>query len=152
MISQTAEYALRAVVALGSQRGVTMTTQQIASRTCVPAGYLAKVLQALGRAGLVEGQRGLGGGFALTRPLNEISVLDVINVVDPVKRIERCPLGRPEHEQRMCALHRRLDLGIALIEQLFAGTTIDELLDDSDPGRALCEQAAADPGAARSRR
>jgi Rrf2 family protein len=116
-----------------------MTTQQIASRTRVPAGYLSKVLQALGRAGLVEGQRGLGGGFALARPMEEITVLDVINAVDPVQRIERCPLGRPEHQHRMCALHRRLDLGIALMEQVYGRTTIEELLDDSDPVRSLCE-------------
>ena len=141
MLSQTAEYALRAVVALGSSRGGSMTTQQIASQTQVPAGYLSKVLQALGRAGLVEGQRGSGGGFVLARPVHQITVLEVINAVDPLQRIERCPLGRLEHKHRMCALHRRLDLGIALIEQVFGQTTIDELLDDSDPVRSLCEVA-----------
>jgi Rrf2 family protein len=141
MISQTAEYALRAVVALGSERGAQMTTQQIASRTKVPPGYLSKVLQALGRAGLVEGQRGSGGGFALARPQREITVLDVINAVDPLHRIERCPLGRPEHTHKMCPLHRRLDLGIALMEQIFAQTEIHELLDDEDPIRSLCAAA-----------
>ncbi len=137
MISQTAEYALRAVVALGSRRGAQMTTQQIASRTQVPAGYLSKVLQSLGRAGLVEGQRGLRGGFSLARPLQDITVLDVINAVDPVQRIERCPLGRPEHEHRMCAL----DLGLSLMERVYGETTIGELLDDSDLGRSLCQVA-----------
>jgi Rrf2 family transcriptional regulator, nitric oxide-sensitive transcriptional repressor len=144
VISQTAEYALRAIVALGSHRVGPLTTQQIAARTRVPAGYLSKVLQALARAGLVGGQRGLGGGFALARPLGEMTVLDVINAVDPVQRIERCPLGRPEHQDRMCALHRRLDLGISLMEQVFGKTTIEELLDDSEPDRALC-QAVAEP-------
>jgi Rrf2 family transcriptional regulator, nitric oxide-sensitive transcriptional repressor len=148
VISQTAEYALRAVVALGSQRGAQMTTRQIASRTLVPAGYLSKVLQALGRAGLVEGQRGAGGGFALARPQRGITVLDVINAVDPLQRIERCPLGRPEHQHKLCALHRRLDLGIALMEQIFGQTTIHELLDDEDPIRSLCEGAT---GAGRAR-
>lgn len=142
MLSQTAEYALRAVVALGTGRGGSMTTQQIASQTLVPAGYLSKVLQALGRAGLVEGQRGSGGGFVLARPAREITVLDVINAVDPVQRIERCPLERPEHKHRMCALHRRLDLGIALVEQVYGRTTIDELLDEPDAGHALCEVVA----------
>jgi hypothetical protein len=70
-----------------------------------------------------------------------MTVLDVINAVDPVQRIERCPLGRPEHQHRMCALHRRLDLGISLMEQVYGKTTIEELLDDTDPGRSLCEVA-----------
>jgi len=51
MISRTAEYALRAVIVLGSSPGSPLTTQQIAARTRVPSGYLSKVLQALGRAG-----------------------------------------------------------------------------------------------------
>jgi Rrf2 family nitric oxide-sensitive transcriptional repressor len=145
VLSQTAEYALRAVVALGSCRGGSMTTQQIASKTRVPAGYLSKVLQALARAGLVEGQRGAGGGFVLARPVQEVTVLDVINAVDPLQRIEHCPLGRPDHELRMCALHRRIDLGLAVMEQVFGQTTIDELLDDADPVRSLCG-VAGDPG------
>ena len=149
MISQTAEYALRAVVALGSHRDGPLTTQQIAARTRIPAGYLSKVLQALGRAGLVCGQRGLGGGFALARPQREITVLDVINAVDPVQRIERCPLGRHEHAQQLCALHRRLDLGISLMEQVYGRTTIEELLDGADPARSLCA-ATAEPGRERT--
>lgn len=147
MISQTAEYALRAVVALGMRRGGSLTTQQIASQTRVPAGYLSKVLQALARTGLVEGQRGSGGGFILARPPHEVAVLDVINAVDPLRRIVRCPLDRPEHEHRLCALHRRIDLGLAVMEQVFGQTTIDELLDDADQVRSLCE-VAGDSGCA----
>jgi Rrf2 family protein len=131
MISQTAEYALRAIVCLGTvpdQRP--LTTQVIARRTLVPAGYLSKVLQGLGRAGLVESQRGLRGGFILARPLDEVSVLDVINAVDPLKRIKRCPLGLVAHGTRLCPLHRRLDEALAQVESLFEGTSIAELLEE----------------------
>src|SRR3954454_18535511 len=124
MISQTAEYALRAVVALGSTPDVPMTTRQMAAQTSVPEGYLSKVLQGLGRAGLVEARRGLGGGFLLTRPLDEVTMLDVINAVDPLKRIERCPLGLTAHGRRLCSLHARLDQGIAHLEALFGGSTL----------------------------
>jgi Rrf2 family protein len=143
VISQTAEYALRAVVVLGSNPDRSLTTQQIATRTQVPASYLSKVLQALGRAGLLEAQRGLGGGFSVTRPLDELTVLDVINAVDPLKRLERCPLGLVEHKRRMCALHRRLDAGIALIESHFGQTTIAQLLGEDTPNRPLCETEAS---------
>ena len=63
MISQTAEYALRAVVFLSMNVDAAFTTQQIAVATKVPAAYLSKVMQSLVRAGLVRSQRGLGGGF-----------------------------------------------------------------------------------------
>ena len=121
MISQTAEYALRAVVMLGSNPGSPWTTRQIAAKTRVPSGYLSKVLQALGRAGLVEAQRGLYGGFVLSRSLDDLTVLDVINAVDPLKRIERCPRAGLRMELAWCSLHRRLDEGIAQIERFSGG-------------------------------
>jgi len=139
MISRTAEYALRAVVALGSNPECPRTTQQIAQQTRVPSGYLAKVLQALSRAGLVVSKRGLNGGFVLSRPLDELTILEVINAVDPLKRIERCPLGLAVHGNRLCPLHRRLDQGIAQLEALFGATTIGQLLAEQKSDSPLCE-------------
>ena len=89
---------------------------------------------------MVESRRGLGGGFVLARPLDELTVLDVINAVDPLKRIERCPLGLATHRKQLCSLHTRLDEGIALVEALFSGTTIAELLAQASPSRPLCEE------------
>ena len=139
MISRTAEYALRAVVVLGSNPVGLRTTQQIALQTRVPSGYLAKVLQALSRGGLVVSQRGQNGGFVLSRPLEKLTILEVINAVDPLKRIERCPLGLAEHGNRLCPLHRRLDQGIAQLEALFGATTIGQLLAEQRPNLPLCE-------------
>jgi Rrf2 family nitric oxide-sensitive transcriptional repressor len=142
MISQTAEYALRAVVTLGSNPSRPQTTHEIAGRTRVPPGYLSKVLQALGRAGLVESQRGLRGGFVLARPLDQLTILDVINAVDPIKRIEHCPLGIAAHGRRLCSLHKRLDQGIAQIEALFKGTTVGQLLAEENVSQPLCDIAS----------
>jgi Rrf2 family protein len=152
VISQTAEYALRAVVVLGSSPKEPRTTRQIAAQTRIPGGYLSKVLQALGRAGLVEAQRGLHGGFVLSRPLDELTVLDVVNAVDPVVRIDHCPLGLPSHGARLCALHRRLDQAIGQIQELFGSTTIGQLIDEENPSRPLCDTAAARPDKLNSRR
>ena len=58
MFSQTAEYALRAVVWLANNDDAPMTTNQIAKATQVSPDYLSKVLWALGRSGLVHAQRG----------------------------------------------------------------------------------------------
>ncbi len=139
MFSQTTEYALRAVVWLASQHDSPQTTRQIAATTRVPAGYLSKVLQALGRADLVNSQRGLYGGFTLTRPPNRISVLEVVNAVDPIHRIEQCPLGLKSHTAGLCPLHRRLDDAIAHIEKAFATSTIADLLTGASGLHPLCE-------------
>ena len=132
MFSQTTEYALRAVVYLASQGGAAQTTQQIAEATRVPAGYLAKVMQGLSRADLVHSQRGLHGGFTLTRPAEELTVLDVIEAVDPIRRIRSCPLGLKGHVN-LCPLHRRLDQALGLVEEALGQSTIAELL--AEPGR-----------------
>lgn len=139
MISQTAEYALRAMVCLADSPEDKLTAQVIAQRTQVPAGYLSKVMQALARAGLADSQRGLRGGFALARSPAEISVLDVVNAVDPVRRIRTCPLNRPDHGTDLCPLHSRLDRAMAETERALGASSLAELLAESNGSRPLCE-------------
>ncbi len=139
MISRTAEYALRAVVWMAYAPDATLTTQQIAEVTRVPPGYLAKVLQALGRAGLVRSQRGIRGGYTLTRAPAAITVLEVVNAVDPFRRIRTCPLGLPSHGANLCALHHRIDRSLASVEAALGASTIAELLDERRDSPPLCD-------------
>lgn len=133
VFSATAEYALRAIVCLGEDPETPLTTQQIAETTGAPVHYLAKVLQAMAGAGLLNAQRGRRGGFSLARPAGEVTVLEVVNAVDPIQRLNGCPLGRPEHSEHLCPLHAHLDNALSLIEDAFASSTIGDLL--SDPTR-----------------
>ena len=109
MISQTIEYSLRAVVFLAFHHGQSITVQHVSERARIPAPYLSKLMQGLVRGGLVRSQRGVGGGFALTREPSEITAWDVVQAVDPIKRIESCPLGIEGHSGKLCLLHHRLD-------------------------------------------
>jgi Rrf2 family protein len=138
MISQTAEYALRAIVYLANQEGEPRTNAQIAEVTQIPAGYLAKVMQSLSRAQLVYAQRGLNGGFTLAYEAKELTVLEVVNTVDSVRRIHECPLAIPSHGTTLCPLHKSLDDAAATIEQAFADQTIADLLDVPRSRRPLC--------------
>ena len=142
MFSQTAEYALRAIVVLANDAEKPWTAQDIAAQSMVPQDYLMKVLQALAKVGLVTAQRGRRGGFLLTRPAEEINVLDVITAVDPLRRIKHCPLGIKAHGTMLCPLHRKLDDAIRSVEEAFASTTIAELLADPSPIRPLREGGA----------
>ncbi len=138
MISPTAEYALRAMVAIAETDSGALVTARTAEQTQVPPGYLPKVLQTLRRSGLVDSKRGLGGGFTLAKPPEQITVLDVVNAVDPIKRIERCPLSTEAHGAELCPLHARLDEAIAMVEQSFASTILAELIVAHRDGGALC--------------
>jgi Rrf2 family transcriptional regulator, nitric oxide-sensitive transcriptional repressor len=135
--SQTTEYALRAMVTLAARHDDSLTTSRIADVTGIPSTYLSKVMQTLGRADLVRAQRGLGGGFTLARTPEAITVLDVVNAVDPLRRIRECPLGVAGHGPHLCTLHQRMDDALATLEQVFAETRISDLLKEAG-GAPLC--------------
>ncbi len=135
MISQTAEYALRAMVYLADQTEP-KTNEAISVVTRVPTGYLAKVMQSLSRAKLVNSQRGQRGGFTLASPANEITVLKVVNAVDPIRRFHECPLGL--HGINLCPLHRSLDDAAQAIERTFGDTTVADLINVPIHRRPLC--------------
>ena len=139
MISQSAEYSLRAALCLAAAHppGSALTTQQIADRTRVPAGYLAKVLQTLGRAGIVTSQRGLNGGFALAVAPDALTLLAIVSAVEPSRRITECPLGNPDHALNLCPLHRRLDAAAAHVERMLRESTVADVLAES-LGQPLC--------------
>ncbi len=143
MFSQTVEYSLRAIVWLAAHPDDPQTNQQIAAATLVPAGYLAKVMQSLGRGGLVSAQRGKHGGFLLAKDAEKISVLDVIDSVEPIGRIRECPLGIAAHGARLCPLHKRLDAAMATIEKAFGATSIAEILAEPSRSKPLCRIGVA---------
>ena len=135
MISQTAEYALRAIVYLAEQP-VPRTTSEIAEKTQSPSGYLSKVMQSLNKAGLVHSQRGLHGGFVLSVEADELTVLQVVNAVEPIRRFHECPLGL--HGINLCPLHRKLDDAAKYIEETFGDTTIADLNHVPASRKPLC--------------
>ena len=108
MFSQTVEYALRAVVHLAVKSPIGQTTEEIAKATRVPQAYLSKVLQNLVQTGIVRSQRGIGGGMSLVKTPGELTILEVVNAVDPIQRIRTCPLDLASHGVRLCPLHRRV--------------------------------------------
>lgn len=128
MISQTTEYALRAMVHLADKPQSMHTNRQIADSSHVPLPYLAKVMQSLGKAGLIISQRGPGGGFSLAKNPDEISILDVVQAVEPLQFITSCPVGLPAHEGKLCPLHRRLNDTMELVQSAFRQTTLADLL------------------------
>jgi Rrf2 family protein len=144
MFSQTVEYALRAAVFLASLGTEAATTEEVARRTQVPVAYLAKILQGLTKAGIVRSQRGVGGGVALAKSPDELTILEVVNAVEPIRRIRTCPLGLSSHGTRLCPLHRRVDAALAAVEEAFRNSTLAEVLAEPSPSVPLCEVPGGD--------
>lgn len=142
MLSQTVEYALRAMSMLAYHPNDLVSTTELAEMTRVPSNYLAKVLQTLAGADLIMGRRGVGGGYRLTRHPEEITLLEVVNAVNPVERITSCPLGLDNHGPHLCPLHRRMDEAARLVMELFGSTTLADIVSGEGTAQLpLCSEA-----------
>ncbi|MBM3741146.1 MAG: RrF2 family transcriptional regulator [Actinomycetota bacterium] len=83
-ISTRGDYACRALLSLtlhADEEGPT-SVRDIAERTALPQPYLEQILLALKGAGLVKSKRGVGGGYILARPADEIRLSEIISAVD----------------------------------------------------------------------
>lgn len=122
MLSSRVRYALGALAFLARRPTKAHTTERIAAVTGAPLPTLAKILQTLGRAGIIRTIRGPGGGIRLHCDPARISVLDVVKAIDtsPYRRMLRPDaLGT--------CLYRRLDVLLRLAELVLSRTTIAEL-------------------------
>jgi Rrf2 family protein len=98
------------------------------------------VLQSLAAAGLVDGRRGVKGGYKVAHEPADIQLLDIINAVSPVERIRECPLGLKSHGVNLCPLHKKMDEAIGAVMDIFSGVTLADLLEQPGANTPLCEQ------------
>jgi Rrf2 family transcriptional regulator, nitric oxide-sensitive transcriptional repressor len=148
MFSLTAEYALRAMACLALMPDQLVPTPALAEQTKVPPNYLAKVLQLLASADLISGRRGVGGGYKLARPADQITMLEVVRGVTTLERITTCPLGLASHGPNLCPLHRREDEAAAAVIDLYGKITLKTLISDPGRPRPLCEITLGGQGTA----
>ena len=84
-ITKTGEYAIKAMIelAINYDKGVSETLiSHIAGRGNIPPKYLEQILVTLKRGGVVTSKRGVGGGYTLSRPPSDISLGEIIRVVE----------------------------------------------------------------------
>lgn len=82
-VSTRGDYACRALLSLVLHADGTPTSvRDIAERTSLPQPYLEQILLALKGAGVVRSKRGVGGGYVLARPAEEITLAQIVSAVD----------------------------------------------------------------------
>ncbi len=141
MVSRTLEYALRAMSHLATLGGRAATNESIASATDVPRGYLSKVMRSLVRGRLVRSYRGLHGGFSLARDADSISVLDIVNAVDPIRRCRTRSRTDPDHGSSV-RLEARVNDAIADVEHRFGRITLGSRLAPTRGGLSARSEAS----------
>ena len=142
-VSTRGDYATRALLSVVLHGDESPTSvKEIAERTGLPQPYLEQILLAVKGAGLVKSKRGVGGGYVLARPADQISLADVIAAVDgPIAQ----RLDSYDHHEGHCVVQ---DVWVDVSERmrsLLDDITLSELADKtrlgSHPHRAGSETA-----------
>ena len=132
-ITAQEEYGLRCLLQLARQpEGESLTLKQIAEREGISAANAGKLLWLLGNAGIVRSVRGVKGGFVLARPAQEITVSDVISVLDNEVIEEHCKSYPGIQEVCVhngdCGIRPVLNTLNEVVRQVLSGITLAQLV------------------------
>ncbi|MEA5556251.1 RrF2 family transcriptional regulator [Nodularia spumigena] len=106
MLSQSSGYAATALGHIAATGGKPVLVKEIADAAEIPPAYLAKIIHALARKGLVLTQRGVGGGVTLARAASEITLFEICEALDDPAVESRCMLGVSAcSDDRACPCH-----------------------------------------------
>lgn len=139
-VSTRGDYACRALLSLalhGEHTGPT-SVRDIAERTGLPQPYLEQILLSLKGAGLVRSKRGVGGGYVLARPADEIRLAEIVSAVDGP--ITLGDFGQPHQDgscdhEGQCVLLAIWDLAARHMREHLGAYTLQAIA-DAAAGRA----------------
>ena len=126
------DYAIRIVLHLAVKGGAA-TSSEISGQMGIPRSVIATLAKPLQKAGILTTQRGTGGGFALGRRPEDISLHEIVNLMEGTTRINRClePDGFCSRKgTASCNAHRFFLREQEKLERSFREMTIAKLLND----------------------
>jgi Rrf2 family transcriptional regulator, iron-sulfur cluster assembly transcription factor len=134
VLSNTAQYALRAMIYLGQHEGEgPIRVDEIVDHLDVPRNYLSKILHALVKAGVLRSLRGPRGGFALARPAGSVMLYDVVAEFDDIEARRTCLLGRQEcSDTYPCVIHEHWKTTATHVARFFRDTTLADVVRDTE--------------------
>ncbi len=132
-LSHSLGYAIRALSCLVSGECESAFVRDLAKCADVPPAYLAKLFTRLVDAGILESKRGWKGGTRLARPAQEISLLEIAEVIEPKEWLGSCLMGlgtcHPSNYQ--CPTHAFWAEERARIKEKLASLTLQDVIDDN---------------------
>jgi Rrf2 family protein len=129
-ISQGSEHAIRALTYLAQRPddGYQLI-RDMAGRIGVPAPFLAKVLQPLIAQGVLESQRGRGGGVRLAQPAAEVTLHRIVDSQEHFEAAGTCFLGQAEcSDERACPVHDFWKRAKADYQEKLLATTLADVV------------------------
>jgi Rrf2 family protein len=131
IIRRNTEYGIRALLHLALHRQSMVTAGEIAEQQDVPIDFLQKILQKFVKAGMVDSYRGAQGGFSLAKEPQEISMLEVLEILQGKLAVNKCFLGENNGCPRSseCPLKYNWLQLQQKIEAFLKGITLQDLVD-----------------------
>jgi Rrf2 family transcriptional regulator, cysteine metabolism repressor len=138
-VTAKGEYATQAVLYLALQHPGVLTIHDIAQRHHIPLKYLEQILLELKRGGVLESKRGVNGGYTLARAPEEISVGEVLRIVDGAFAESSCihneEMGGVCVEGQSCGLKQTWRDVQGAVEKILFATTFEDVRKRTLSGR-----------------
>jgi Rrf2 family protein len=131
LYSNACAYAIRALSRLAAIRpdGYVLLDELCAGGD-LPRHFVAKILQDLVRQGLLISAKGRGGGFALARPADQITIYDIVELIDGADALKQCIVGMEKcDDNQPCPQHDHWKALRGQIYDFLAGTTLAQMSD-----------------------
>jgi len=136
-ISRKAEYALRALFLIAQDPpGKIHQIQELSERGHIPVKFLEQILLALRNHGILSSKRGVGGGYTLRKRASELTMLQVVELLDGEIAPLPCALDRWADrcgcpDPLRCPLRPVIKQTREMIRELFGSKSIQDMLDES---------------------
>ena len=131
IFSRACEYAIQGLIEMARHpEEECWRIHDLAERTKTPAPFLAKTFQTLARNQILKSIKGRGGGFSFAVPRKNISLIDIVNIIDGPGLSKNCALGFPEcGNNNICPIHEQWEAIRNNIVDTLSNNTLDKFAD-----------------------
>ena len=110
LITRNSDYGIRAVCFMACEKGRMVSVPELVKELSIPRPFLRKILQVLGKKGIVRSYKGIGGGFKLARGAEDIAVMDLVEAFQGPVKVNECIFKKELCPNRArCALKKKID-------------------------------------------
>lgn len=129
MISKTCQYALRAIIYIAKKKDSGfIPVKKIAKENNISHFFLGKIMNILSQNGLINTYKGPNGGVKLSKPAGEITLYDVVEIIDGIDIKNECFLGPRCSEKNQCVMHNSWKKVRELYINMLSKNTIGKII------------------------
>jgi len=131
-LSKKVEYGILAMQYMASHPEDLYTAKYLSNELHLSYDFLAKTMQKLIKADLVDSQQGTKGGYFLARPASEIKLMDIIETLDGRPELVDCVSNNPDKDcekKTSCLLHDPIKMIQKKVEDIFTGTSLVDIIE-----------------------